>query len=260
MRVAVPILLVLGVGLSGCMTPPNKDITIAPPSAQEGFVPLSANKRAGELPAVMWVPPTYTAEQKWPLIIYLHGSGERGVDNEKQVRVGIGSYIYQHPEWFSSCLVLMPQCPPDHAWTRRDAARFDKLSPVQDELDATIAAALREYNVDPDRVTLTGASMGGYGTWSYGAEHIDRFAALAPLCGGGFPEDAKTLAQVPIWAHHGDRDLLVRPNVTREMVDAVNAAGGNVTLTMHDNTGHNVWDKAYNRPEFIQWLLSQKRN
>ena len=144
----------------------------------------------------------------------------------------------------------MPQCPKDIWW---DAA--------EDHIDTATAAVLDEYTIDPDRVYLTGLSMGGYGTWQYGAKHIDTFAALIPICGGGKRSDAPALATKPIWAFHGADDTTVPPGMSRQMVDLVKKAGGTIKYTEYPKAGHNSWDAAYNDPKAIRWLLehSNKR-
>jgi predicted peptidase len=116
-----------------------------------------------------------------------------------------------------------------------------------------------EYNVDQTRLYLTGLSMGGFATWGYGAAEPDLFAALMPICGGGDPEDAAALARTPIWAFHGADDKVVPPERSREMVEAVMAAGGDVRYTEFVETGHNSWDAAYGDRKHIRWLLNQSR-
>jgi predicted peptidase len=115
------------------------------------------------------------------------------------------------------------------------------------------------YTIDPKRIYLTGLSMGGFGTWGFAPSHIDTFAALMPICGGGSKKDAPALAKLPIWAFHGGDDETVPAEKSREMVEAVKAAGGKVKYTEYPGVGHNSWDAAYGDPEAIEWLLKQRK-
>jgi predicted peptidase len=118
---------------------------------------------------------------------------------------------------------------------------------------------IRTYRVDRDRVYLTGLSMGGFGTWDLAAAHPEKFAAIAPICGGGNPQNAKKLARLPIWVFHGAKDPTVPIERSREMVEALKAAGANVKFTVYPEAQHDSWTETYNNPEFYQWLLEQKR-
>jgi predicted peptidase len=114
--------------------------------------------------------------------------------------------------------------------------------------------------VDPDRVYLTGLSMGGYGTWSLAAAHPERFAAIVPICGGGNPADAAKLASLPVWVFHGAKDPTVPLERSKEMVEAIKSAGGNPRFTIYPEAGHDSWTETYNNPELYQWLLEQKKS
>jgi len=196
---------------------------------------------------VVYVPPAYDPAQKWPLVMFLHGAGERGDDGVDQSTVGIGPAIEENPERFP-CIVVMPQCPKNVLWTDR-----------YDEINGALEAALAEYNVDRSRMYLTGLSMGGYGTFMYGADHIDTYAAMAPVCGGGRVTDAATLAKVPMWVFHGGADPVVTPDKSRTMVEAIDAAGGEIQYTEYEGVGHNSWDNAYGDPDLMTWMLSQSK-
>jgi len=196
---------------------------------------------------VVYVPPAYTPDKAWPLVVFLHGIGERGDDGLFQTEVGIGRAIRRHPERFP-CLVLMPQCPKTCLWHR-----------AMNGVEIAMAQTREEYAIDPARIYLTGLSMGGFATWQYGATRLDTFAALMPICGGGHIEDAQKLATVPIWAFHGADDSTVSPKKSREMVQAIKQAGGDIQYTEYPDTGHNSWDKAYDDPAAIAWLLKQRK-
>jgi len=196
---------------------------------------------------VVHLPEGYDAARPWPLILYLHSSGERG-DDLRHTYAGLGLALRRHPERFP-CLVVLPQCPEEMWWT--DDPRH---------LEVPFHAALEEYNVDPRRVYLTGISMGGYATWLYGAAHAETFAALLPVCGGGDPEDYRALRTLPIWAFHGSEDDAVPPEESRRMWDMVHEAGGDIRYTEYAGVGHESWDVAYGDPEVIRWLLAQRKN
>jgi predicted peptidase len=126
-------------------------------------------------------------------------------------------------------------------------------------LNALLDSVTRHYRVDKKRVYLTGLSMGGYGTWALAAAHPEKFAAIAPICGGGNPADAPKLAKLPIWVFHGGKDTTVPLQRSQEMVDAIKSAGGDPKFTIYPDAGHDSWTETYNNPEFYQWLLSQAR-
>jgi len=228
------------------------------------------NKTTGEGDAtrkyVVYVPTDYTAEKAWPMIVFLHGAGERGDDGLVQAGTGIGAAIRKNPARFPA-IVVMPQCPKDQFW---DAS----IPAIEWAMEQTLA----EYNVDPKRVTLTGLSMGGYMIWLWGAQKVDTFAAFAPICGGGALEDirgllgtektavdfgdldtrAKALSTRPIWAFHGAKDSVVSVKRSQDMVARVKAAGGNVQYTEYPKLDHNSWDETYGNAAVIAWLLGQR--
>ena len=215
---------------------------------------------------VVYVPEDYDAEKAWPLIVFLHGAGERGDDGLAQSTAGIGNAIRKDPSRFPA-IVLMPQCPKDRLWNTQ-----------HDILDAQFARTREQYNIDPARIYLTGLSMGGYGAWLWGGIQTDTFAAIMPICGGGDPyaiqkllnveggnpygslaSRLRALATVPIWAFHGGADGVVPPQQSRDMVEAIKARGGNIQYTEYEGVGHNSWDKAYQESEGIEWLLKQRK-
>lgn len=214
---------------------------------QTGFVPVRLTVGATRIAHSVYVPPDYDPSRKWPLILFLHGMGERGDDGVVQTEVGIGKALREHPDRFP-CIVAMPQCPKDSTWNTRG-----------DIVDAALDHAIKHYAIDPDRVYLTGLSMGGFGTWIHGASRTDVFAAFIPICGGGNASDAPALAKRPVWAFHGANDSVVNPQVSRTMVEAVTAAGGTVKYTEYEGVDHNSWDATYGDPAVIAWLLEQRR-
>jgi predicted peptidase len=212
-----------------------------------GFINKTMDVKGVKRAYCVYVPREYTFGKPWPLILFLHGIGERGDDGLAQTEVGIGRAIRRHADRFP-CLVVMPQCPDGVMW-----------SGALEDIATALADARKEYAVDPERIYLTGLSMGGFAAWQYGALHADVFAALIPICGGGNPKDAGALARLPIRAFHGADDTTVPPKKSREMVEAVKQANGDIQYTEFPGVGHNAWDSAYDNAETIQWLLKQRK-
>ena len=231
--------------LAGCAM--NRVTTLPKEPVTTGFVAKSLAMEGQEYLYSVFVPADYDPAKAWPMVLFLHGLGERGSDGVSQTRGGIGKAIRQWPERFP-CIVVMPQCP-DTSWWKRET-KF---------LDRCVAQTTKEYHIHRDRMYLTGLSMGGFGSWQYGALRTDTFAAILPICGGGKGEDARKLARVPIWAFHGAEDPLVSPKRSRQMVEAVRAAGGTVRYTEYPGVQHNSWDKTYGDPEVIAWMLVQSK-
>ena len=259
-------MLAAGMALSGLGASHAAEETATTDSMEAGFLQQTIDIHGKEERFVVYVPDGYTPDRTWPLIVFLHGAGERGNDGVVHSKVGIGPAIEKNPERFPA-IVLMPQCPTDSDWHAR-----------HDQLEAQLAWARDAYTIDPKRIYLTGLSMGGYGTWLWGAIHTDTFAALMPICGGGDPEDilkrlgipgsnpygshasrVRALATVPIWAFHGSADTSVPPEMSRAMVEAIKARGGDIQYTEYKGVGHNSWDRAYGDAEAIAWLLAQKK-
>ena len=229
-----------------------------PVEAARGFLFFELQLDGQRYPYVVYVPPEYDPRKPWPVILFLHGSGERGRDGLKQTEVGIGRAIRLHRSWIPA-IVVMPQCPPGRAWD--DAMLRMALACVQQ--------ASQRYHLDPRRVYLTGLSLGGAGAWRLAAELPGRFAAVVPIC--GFVGDPRTrpptdlvarmaprLARRPIWAFHGAADPVVSVEQARTITAAVRAAGGQVQYTEIPGAGHNVWDRAYGNPKLWTWLFAQR--
>ncbi len=183
-------------------------------------------------------------EQRWPLLIFLHGSGERGSDIAR-VKVHGPPKIAERDPTFPFILVS-PQLPAEEDW---DLAK----------LDAIVDHATETLPVDPARIYLTGLSRGGHATWRWAAEEPGRFAAVAPVAGRGDPSTACALIDTPVWAFHGDRDDVVTPEGSFAMARAIRACGGRESrLTIYPDLGHNAWDPAYDDPALYLWLLSHR--
>lgn len=211
----------------------------------------------------VYVPPEYTSERAWPVILFLHGSGERGTDGLLQTEVGIGRAIRRHREWFPA-IVVMPQCRPNATWFGPDG-----LGPMATMALKCVEAASREYRLDRERMYLTGLSLGGQGTWLIAAAFPGQFAAIVPICGflelgptptAGLTEQvAGQLVNENIWCFHGDADQAVSVTASRTLIAAIRAAGGNPRYTEYPGVGHNAWDAAYDTADLWRWLYIQKR-
>ncbi len=217
----------------------------------------------------VYVPAEWTKSKKWPVILFLHGAGERGDDGLQQTQVGIGAAIRKHRDRFP-CIVVLTQCR-KNSWWSAPAMEAQALKALDQ--------SMREFRGDPDRVYLTGLSMGGYGTWDIAYRYPGRFAAYAPICGGirmpgkiSLPEGspfaepgadpyamvARKIGRTPVWIFHGEADKTVPPSESRKMNEALKAGGGNVKYTEYPGVGHNSWDAAYAEAEFMPWLLAQR--
>lgn len=186
-----------------------------------------------------------SAKKLWPMIIFLHGAGERGEDIERVKGHGPPKLVEAQPDF--PFIVVSPQVPENSAWD-------------SDVLDALLQELLHHLPIDSDRIYLTGLSMGGYGTWSFATDHPDRFAAIAPISGAGDPDRACLLKNLPIWAFHGGNDPVVHLKDDQDMVDAVRDCGGNIKFTVYPDEGHDVWTRTYSNPELYQWFLEHQRH
>lgn len=201
---------------------------------------------------LLYLPRDYSKEKHWPLVVFLHGAGQRGDDLEKVRQVGVPKQVDQGDGSpvasliLSDFVVVSPQCPAGSGW---DAMLV--LGMIED--------ICRGFSVDRERVYLTGHSMGGFATWEIARCQPDRFAAIAPLCGGGNVEQAERLKDVPVWAFHGANDHVVPLSESRRMVEAVRECGGCAEFTVFENEGHGVLDVTYQNPSLYQWLLAQRR-
>jgi predicted peptidase len=192
------------------------------------------------------VPEGYDADKtkKWPLILFLHGAGERGDDVEK-VKVHGPMKEIQNGRKIPA-VVIAPQCPEGQWWN-------------METLTALLDTAETKYRIDTDREYLTGLSMGGFGTWELAGLQPTRFAAIAPVCGGGNALLARRLMDIPMWVVHGDADPVVPVKESQSMVEAVEKAGGHPKFTVVKDGGHDVWTAFYADDAFYMWLFAQSK-
>ena len=231
----------------------------------QAYEPGEFKGEEGTLLYQLLKPDNYDPAKKYPLVVLLHGAGERGNDNKAQLKWG--SSLFTRPEIKEKypAFVLVPQCPKDMKWVEMDWGGDDGTAPAdpgptQKLLLGTIDALQKQFsNMDPDRYYLTGLSMGGYGTWDLITRHPGKWAAAAPICGGGDKSKAALAKPVPVWTFHGEVDNVVKPIRTKLMADGLKAAGGNVVHTVYAGIAHDSWSSAFAEPSFVPWLFAQKR-
>lgn len=218
----------------------------------------------GKLLYRMLKPAKYDANRKYPLVVFLHGAGERGNDNFAQLKHGMADFASDKIMEAYPAFVIAPQCPTGEKWVDVDwsAAKHDMPEKAASATRLTlklIDELQKEFSIDRDRLYITGLSMGGYGSWDAIQRHPELFAAAAPICGGGDPKHAAKIKSIPIWAFHGDKDTAVKVERSREMIDAIKAAGGSPKYTEYPGVGHDSWTATYKNPEVYAWLFAQKR-
>jgi predicted peptidase len=241
-------------------------------TSTEGFLDRSVAVNGHLYRYRVWLPPHYTKVRRWPVILFLHGSGERGDDNLSQLTVGLPLVLSGSPDRYPAVVVL-PQCEADREW----------YGEMEQQALASLDASIDEFHGDRARVYLTGISMGGAGVW-YFARHPQRWAALVPIAGevvrqandpfpqkpppdlmkvlltpDPFAELSRDIGRIPVWAFHSSDDAEVPVEQSRRMVAALTTANGNVRYTEYDGVGHDSWDQAYQDPRLPIWLMRQKK-
>jgi predicted peptidase len=216
-----------------------------PQQAQSIDLEIRKNDRLNYL---LFLPEGYSEKSadRWPLILFLHGSGERGDDLNQVKRYGLPKRLETWPD--CPFVVVSPQCPAESYWTFK-----------LDALDALLDHVLKSYAVDPARVYLTGMSMGGLGTWLLAMIRPERFAALAPVCGRGNRTTACLIKDLPIWVFHGAKDETVPIGESERMVDALKACGADVRFTVYTDAGHDSWTETYDNSALYEWFLKHRK-
>ncbi|MEA2326136.1 MAG: hypothetical protein QOE68_1095 [Thermoanaerobaculia bacterium] len=236
---------------------------------ETGFLIRSVTVRGTAYPYTVYVPRAFDASKNWPVILFLHGSGERGTDGLKSTQIGVAAAIRANPDRVPA-IAVFPQAPADSRW-------------LGDPADAAMAAmeqSIVEFHGDRSRLYLTGLSMGGYGTWHLALAHPDTFAALVIVCGGLLPHEMTTAVQqspltmgkgdpyaftahalrhLPIRMFHGDADSVIPVSESRRMAEALKSEVADATLVEFAGAGHNSWDRAYGNAELWRWLFRQTR-
>ena len=229
---------------------------------ETGFLDRTVTVAGTEYKYQVFVPDNWTRKKKWPVILFLHGAGERGDDGLIQTEVGIGTAIRRDRSRFTA-VVVMPQCRKNVWWA-------DSMGDVA---MAALAQAEKEFHGDSTLIYLTGLSMGGYGTWYLAGKYPGKFAAILPICGGillpdkaraqspddqsPYTEAAKRIGKTPAWIFHGADDPTVPVTESRRMNEAMKALGGEVHYTEYPGVGHNSWEKAYAEADSLSWMFSK---
>lgn len=205
--------------------------------------------------ADVWLPPGHDPAVPAPVAVFLHGYGERGQDGE-HLPVGLGPVLEEFPERFPG-LVLLPQCPADRVWVSIDRPWAHGLAGAEEHIDAALSAVRAVHAIDDARVTLTGLSMGGFGTFVYGSRRTDVFRAFAPVCGGGNQGDALRISAAgrPLFVAHGALDDVVAVEESRRMVAEVRADGARVEYLEYADLAHDCWDRAYREVQLARFLF-----
>lgn len=216
------------------------------------------------MPYRLFIPNGYDPSKPYPLVLFLHGAGERGTDNNLQIDANRGAKLWAEEANQAShpCFVLAPQCPADKQWVNTSwsmgSYRTDKVF-ISNELKMVrdiIETLMRNYNINANELYITGLSMGGYGTWDFIVRYPDMFRSAIPICGAGDPSKAALIKNVNIWCFHSSDDGTVPVSGTRDMVKALNTVGGNVKYTEYTNWGHSSWVPAYDTPDLVNWLFA----
>lgn len=223
------------------------------------------------LPYRVLYPQNYNRKKKYPLVLFLHGAGERGDDNEKQLVHGSKQFLTEQNRAQFPCFVLIPQCPADNYWASVAVGRdtqpltlnFDYSRPPTWPSVAYMALVqdfVKKEKVDRRRLYIAGLSMGGMGTYETLHRHPDVFAAATPICGGAdvAAYDARVKA-IPFWVFHGASDSVVKAQYSRDIVEKLKALGVDVQYTEYPGVDHNSWDKAFAEPNYMEWIFSHSR-
>jgi len=230
--------------LCGCVE--EKKVVVGEPGLRAMSFDKSIKKDIS-LKYWLYLPADYgKAGKKWPLMMFLHGAGERGDDLNQVLAHGPARFAHEGKDF--PFIIISPQCPEGDWWSNK----VDGLVVLCDYVADT-------YSVDKNKVYITGLSMGGYGTWEMIGRHPNKFAAAAPICGGGNTALAKHyMKEIPIWVFHGGKDNVVPLNKSEEMVEAIKRAGNkNIKFTVYPEAGHDSWTETYNNPELYEWFLEQ---
>ncbi len=209
--------------------------------------------------------PDYDTLRKYPLVIFLHGSGERGNDNEAQLKWGVQNFATDEMMHLHPAIVIAPQCPTGKGWSNFSNSNRGPMSlqsipsKPMELLISLIRQVEKKFPVDTNRIYITGLSMGGFGTYDAIERYPDMFAAAVPVCGGGDVSIASTIASIPLWIFHGSEDPTVNPQYSLDMAEALRKAGAHPGLTMYPETGHFSWIAAYSDPAMMEWLFRQHK-
>ena len=227
-------------------------------------------KTKDTLPYRVLLPENYDRKKNYPLLVFLHGAGERGTDNEKQLTHGAAMFLREDVRKNFPAIIIFPQCPENSYWSNVDI-KEDNRSRIYSfkaggeptfamkMLQELMQKILRDYPVQRKRVYVGGLSMGGMGTFEIVGRNPKMFAAAFPICGGGAPSIAPELSKITWWVFHGGRDDVIPPEHSQRMVDALRASNAKVKFTLYPEANHNSWDPAFAESELLPWLFSQEK-
>ncbi len=218
------------------------------------------------LPYRLHIPASYDPVKKYPLLVFLHGAGERGTDNEAQlIHAEVLRLVGDEAAARQPCFLVAPQCPEGHRWVE---VPWDSPEPHTTPAEPSVPMRLtmeildsleKEFNIDPDRRYATGMSMGGFGILDLLVRRPDDYAAAIVICGGADNARARSIARVAFWLFHGGSDDAVPVARSRSIVDSLKQAGADVNYTEYEGAGHNAWSRAYHEPQLVDWLFSRRR-
>ena len=210
--------------------------------------------------------PDYDTLRKYPLVIFLHGSGERGSDNKAQLQWGVMNFASDQMMIAHPAFVVAPQCPSGESWGNygkreniRNLHLADEPTKAMSLVIGLIHELVKTMPIDTNRIYITGLSMGGFGTFDALERYPHLFAAAVPVCGAGDLSKAASIAHIPIWIFHGAEDAAVNPLCSSDMHAALTKAGAHPGLTMYPETGHFSWLAAYSDPQMFEWLFRQHK-
>jgi predicted peptidase len=228
----------------------------------QDMTPRTADGPGGKLLYRLYTPKSASADHKLPLLLFLHGAGERGDDNTAQLKNCMKQFLKMQEKY--PAFIVAPQCPKGKKWNEVEWLAASHVTPEKPSepfatLIPLIDALKKDLPVDEKRLYLTGLSMGGYGTWDLLTRLPDTFAAAVPICGGGDEKRAPGMAKTPQWIFHGGADPVVKVERSRNMVEALKTAGAEPKYTEYPGVGHNSWDKAYAEADLWAWMFAQKK-
>jgi predicted peptidase len=216
----------------------------------------------GKLPYRIYTPRPIEDETVYPLIVFMHGAGERGSDNTTQLKHGVGSIIRFIERFNKPAFVIAPQVADGHQWVDTPWSDDAHVLPKSPSASMSLLLGLidsvnQKLPIDRRRIYITGISMGGFGTWDLLMRRPDEFAAAIPICGGGDETSAHLIRDIPVWVFHGGDDQVVKTHRSRNMINALEAVAGRPRYTEYPGVGHDSWTATYDNPEVLHWLFEQ---
>ncbi len=225
-------------------------------------------KQKDTLPYRLLLPENYNPLQSYPLLVFLHGAGERGNDNEKQLLHGSDLFTSEKFRKSYPAIVVFPQCSENSYWAsvkkshsrkKEKRFKFHKKPPQYSTIEllkAFLVDVNKQFNIDSSRRYIGGLSMGGMGTFELVSQLPDYFASAFSICGGGHPRWSKKLSNTPFWIFHGNKDFVVSHQYSEKMFKKMHRYNSSTKLTIYESVGHNSWDRTFKEPDLFHWLFS----